>query len=69
MQILFTGFAIPLVSGSAQITQDVQYAIGFGTVTPAPEVIALNLPIQATIALNLPVGQTPPVVIPPWVRV
>ena len=44
-----------------------QVGVALGTFQPAPEVIALVLPIQTVIALTLPIGRTPPVIVPPWV--
>jgi hypothetical protein len=56
-----------IVGGIASGSQAPQSGIAFGVFAPAPEVIVLVLPIQATINLILPIGQTPPVIVPPWV--
>ena len=56
-----------IVGGIAAGGNAEQTGIALGTFQPAPEVIVLVRPIQTVIALTLPMGQTPPVIVPPWV--
>ena len=66
MLLLFeTPFQI--VGGIASGSQAAQTGIAVGAFQPANEVIVFVLPIQTTISLILPIGQTPPVIVPPWV--
>ena len=69
MLLLFTGFTIPVIYGTAAGSNAPQTGVAVGTFVPAPEVIMMVLPIQNVVALNLPIGQTPPVIVPPWALV